>query len=187
MLTDVLSPTAPRRSRTRTAASALAALALVALAGCGSDDPDAGGEPTRPPTSSNPHTAGPGGGDEGGGLELTGPVAATKLALVHRTKGDGKVDGLAHAVGTPQQLQAFTRPLAPVLRDDVVDAVGAHPAKAGETMYASVVHVGCSAPSHVEVTATDEGLAVRPTVTDQKIQCFAPVTYVLVLSAPPTR
>ena len=187
MLTDVPTPAPRPRSRPRAAVSAVVAAALVALAACGSDDPDAGREPTSKPTSSAPPTAGPGGAGTSAGPRLTGPVPATLLALVHRTQGGGEVDGRAHPVGTPQQLRDFTRPLAPVLRDDVVDAVGAHPAKDGETAYASVVHVGCSAPSHVRVTVAEGGLAVRPRLTDDTIDCVAAVTYVLVLSAPPLK
>ena len=49
---------------------------------------------------------------------------------------------------------------------------------------AAVVSTGCEPPRSVTIDAGEAGFEVVPTLPKSTVQCFAPVTYVVVFAAP---
>lgn len=203
--------TSPRRSgaRTRSVSSALAALALACgLVACGDDDggtatdpagtpstpspsdspsgtptdtpaetPDPSESPTKSPAASAPADAVP--------VRVVGSAGVTDAVVVDATEGGGSPSTMAFALDTEQAVADFVVGLQGGLPDEVADAVedvaGRSP---GATPYGAVVATGCEPPRSVAIDAGEAGFQVVPAMPKGTVQCFAPVTYVVVFAAP---
>jgi hypothetical protein len=190
--------TSLRRSgaRTRTAAL-LTSLALAAgVSACGGDggddtatEPDATSSTPSPSEDSPSETTTPEteGTDHGTAqtIEVTGSAGVTSATMVHATDAGGSTSTLAFALDTDQAVDDFVAQFDGHLAMSVGAAIGAESALAPDaTPYGATVAVGCDAPRSVAVDAGEAGFEVVPRLPKSGVQCFAPVTYVVVFTAP---
>lgn len=198
--------TFPRRSGARTrsvparAAGSLVALALAAsLAACGSDDTTATdpagstGSPseTTTPSESPSQTPTESPSDSASApaspstIEATGSAGVTEATLLSATEGGGSPSPLAFVLDGDQAVSDFVVGLQQGLAEQVTAAVADVSAQAADaTTYGAVVATGCDAPTSVAIDAGEAGLEVTPTLPKSTVQCLAPVTFVVVFSAP---
>lgn len=194
--------TSPRRSgaRTRSASVVLVALAMAGgLAACGDDDggtaTDPAGTTSTPSPSETPSetssetpsdppaespTAPP---PNSAPIRTTGSAGVTEAVVVNATEGGGSPSTMAMALDTEQAEADFVVGLGaglPELVSTAVDDVSSP----GSTPYGAVVSTGCEPPTSVAVDAGEAGFQVVPTLPKNTVQCFAPVTYVVVFAAP---
>jgi len=195
--------TSLRRSgaRTRPAAALLAALALAGgLSSCGDDDggtatDPAGGTrtpspsdtpsetPSESPTPSDSPSEEPSAEPGATPIRVGGSAGVTDAVLVDATEGGGSPSEMAFALDTDQAVADFVAGLQGGLPDEVTAAV--HEVHApGSTPYGAVVSTGCEPPRSVAVDAGEAGFQVVPALPKSTVQCFAPVTYVVVFAAP---
>lgn len=194
--------TALRRSgaRTRTAAL-LTSLALAggvsACSGDGGDDtatePDASPDsssstpsPSEDPPSETP-TDQPEGTDHGTAqaIDVIGSAGITSATMVHATEAGGSASSLAFALDTDQAVDDFVAQFDSHFGTSIGAAIGAESALAPDaTPYAATVAVGCDAPRNVAIDAGEAGFEVVPKLPKNSVQCLAPMTYVVVFTAP---
>jgi hypothetical protein len=199
--------TPPRRPGARTrphsAASAVsAAVVALALAGglaaCGDDDggtatdpagststpspSETPGEspsegpaesPTKTPSASTPPDSAP--------IRTTGSADVAEAVLVNATEGGGSPSTMATALDTEQAVADFVVELGAGLPELVSTAV-TDVSSPGATPYGAVVSTGCEPPTSVAIDAGEAGFQVVPTLPKNTVQCFAPVTYVVVFA-----
>ena len=126
-----------------------------------------------------PLTAGCG---SAGQSEWSDPAPTPAVAVVHRTMGGGHVATEATAVGTPERLTAYLRPLSPGLRRAVRAAVRAAARTvpdAGGNLVAQVVAVGCDPVERARVVVTRGTVRIQPVApATPHAECLAPVTSV---------
>ena len=180
--------TSSRRSgaRTRSASAVLAALALAGgLAACGDDDAGTATDPAattstpspsetpgetpnetpgETPAESPTETASTSTSPEVAPIRTTGSADVTEAVLVQATEGGGSPSTMAMALDTEQAVAEVGSP--------------------GATPYGAVVSTGCEPPRSVAVDAGEAGFQVVPALPKNTVQCFAPVTYVVVFAAP---
>lgn len=204
-----IAPTSPRRSgvRTRTAAL-LTMLALAAgVSACSGDDggdtatdPDAGSTSTSDSASSTPSPSEdapsetptdtesePDGGSQGTAqtIDVIGSAGVTQATMVHATEAGGSASTLAFVLDTDQAVTDFLGQFDPVFAPSIGAAIGAESALATDaTPYAATVAVGCDAPRSVAIDAGEAGFEVVPKLPKNTVQCLAPMTYVVVFTAP---
>lgn len=201
--------TSPRRSGARTrshsrASAVLAALALGGglmggLAACGDDDAstarDPGGTssasdtssetPSETPTPTETPTPEPSGGGETTPIPVEGSAGVTDAVVVDATEGGGSPSTMAMALDTDQAVADFVAGLESGLPDEVAAAVeDVAEGSPDATPYGAVVSTGCEPPRSVTIDAGEAGFEVVPTLPKNTVQCFAPVTYVVVFAAP---
>ncbi len=201
--------TSPRRSGARTrphpAASAVSAavvaLALAAgLAACGDEDGGTATDPARTtstPTPSEttsesptetpaesptktPSTSMP---PESAPIRTTGSAGVSEAVVVDATEGGGSPSTMAMALDTDQAVADFVVGLGAGL-PELVSAAVTDVSSPGATPYGAVVSTGCEPPRSVAIDAGEAGFQVVPTLPKNTVQCFAPVTYVVVFAAP---
>ena len=195
--TSSLRRSGARRARSLTALVAGLVLA-TSLAACGDESSDDGSDdtatepsassstptPSEEPstdTSSAPETA------EGGRATIpaTGSAGVTEATVVHATEGGGSTSTLAFALDTDMAVSDFVGQLeagfADTVRATVADVAKGAP---DATPYGAVVAIGCEGPRSVAIDAGEAGFEVVPQMPKSTIQCLAPVTYVVVFSAP---
>ncbi len=201
--------TSPRRSGARTrphpAASAVSAavvaLALAAgLAACGDEDGGTATDPARTtstPTPSEttsesptetpaesptktPSTSMP---PESAPIRTTGSAGVSEAVMVSATEGGGSPSTMAMALDTEQAVADFVVGLGAGL-PELVSAAVTDVSSPGATPYGAVVSTGCEPPRSVAIDAGEAGFQVVPTLPKNTVQCFAPVTYVVVFAAP---
>jgi hypothetical protein len=191
----------PRRSgaRTRSASALLATLALAGgLSACGDDggtatDPAATSTPSpsdtpsetpsETPSPSESPSDDPSAGGEATPIPVEGSAGVTDAVLVDATEGGGSPSEMAFALDTDQAVADFVVGLQNGLPDKVGAAV--HEVHApGATPYGAVVSTGCEPPRSVAIDAGEAGFQVVPALPKSTVQCLAPVTYVVVFSAP---
>lgn len=188
-----------RRSGARQSALTASLLLAVSLlaSGCGQESDEAAGdpagqasseptptlptEPTPTPTESAP-TTGPGEGP-GEPIQVTGGAGVTAATLLSRTEGGGRVETLASPLTTEVERADFVSQLDPDLAEAVLVAVEDLPDD-GSLPYGTVAAIGCDAPTAVAVEAGEAGYEVEPQLPKKTVQCFAPVTFVVVFSTP---
>lgn len=198
--------TSPRRSgaRTRSASVVPAVLAVLALAGglaaCGDDDGTTASDPARTTSTPSPSetpsetpgespaespTQTPPASTPGdvAPIRATGSAGVTEAVVVSATEGGGSPSTMALALDTEQAVDDFVVGLQAGLPELVAAAV-ADVGSPGATPYGAVVSTGCEPPSSVAVDAGEAGFQVVPTLPKNTVQCFAPVTYVVVFAAP---
>ncbi|HEX5919173.1 MAG TPA: hypothetical protein VFY76_15035 [Nocardioides sp.] len=199
--------TSPRRSgaRTRSVSSTLVALALAGgLAACGDDDggtatdpagttstpspsdsssetpsdtPAPSESPTESPAASAPADAVP--------VRVVGSAGVADAVVVDATEGGGSPSTMAFALDTEQAVADFVVGLQGGLPDEVADAVEDVAGRSPDaTPYGAVVATGCEPPRSVAIHAGEAGFQVVPAMPKRTVQCFAPVTYVVVFAAP---
>ncbi|NPC40973.1 hypothetical protein [Nocardioides sp. zg-1230] len=201
--------TSPRRSGARTrphpAASAVSAavvaLALAAgLAACGDEDGGTATDPARTtstPTPSEttsesptetpaesptktPSTSMP---PESAPIRTTGSAGVSEAVMVSATEGGGSPSTMAMALDTEQAVADFVVGLGAGL-PELVSAAVTDVSSPGATPYGAVVSTGCEPPRSVAIDAGEAGFQVVPMLPKNTVQCFAPVTYVVVFAAP---
>jgi hypothetical protein len=192
----------PRRSgaRTRSASALLAALALAGgLSACGDDDPGTATDPaatstpspsdtpsetpSETPSPSESPSDDPSAGGDATPIPVEGSAGVTDAVLVDATEGGGSPSEMAFALDTDQAVADFVVGLQNGLPDEVAAAV--HEVHApGSTPYGAVVSPGCEPPRSVAIDAGEAGFQVVPALPKSTVQCLAPVTYVVVFSAP---
>lgn len=200
--------TSLRRSGARTrshsrASSVLAALALGGtlvggLAACGDDDastatdpagtsstPSASDTPSETATPTETPTEEPSGGAETTPIPVEGSAGVTDAVVVDATEGGGSPSTMAMALDTDQAVADFVAGLESGLPDEVAAAVeDVAEGSPDATPYGAVVSTGCEPPRSVTIDAGEAGFEVVPTLPKSTVQCFAPVTYVVVFAAP---
>jgi hypothetical protein len=87
------------------------------------------------------------------------------------------------ALDTEQAVADFVVGLGAGLPELVTTAV-AEVGSPGTTPYGAVVSTGCEPPRSVAIDAGEAGFQVVPALPKNTVQCFAPVTYVVVFAAP---
>lgn len=187
----------PPRSAASAVSAAVVALALAGgLAACGDDDggtatdparttstPSPSGttsetpaeSPTKTPSATNPPGSAP--------IRTTGSAGVSEAVVVDATEGGGSPSTMAMALDTDQAVADFVVGLGaglPELVSTAVDEVRSP----GATPYGAVVSTGCEPPRSVAIDAGEAGFQVVPTLPKNTVQCFAPVTYVVVFAAP---
>ena len=195
--------TSLRRSgarRTRSLAALVTGLTLAAgLAACGGDgsddtatDPAASSSTPSPSESDEPAPetpTDPGAPESGeGGLTTvpaTGSAGVTEATVVHATEGGGSASTMAFALDSDRAVSDFVGQLEGGFGDTVKATVAdvAEQAPAA-TPYGAVVAVGCQGPRSVAIDAGEAGFEVTPRMPKNTVQCLAPMTYVVVFSAP---
>ena len=192
--------TSLRRSgvRTRTAAvlSTLATLALVGgLSACGDDsggdtatDPDASSSTPSPSEDSSSATPSetpqpdPGTAET---IDAIGSAGVTQATMVHATEVGGSASTLAFVLDTDQAVDDFVSQFDARFAGPLGAAIGAESGLAPDaTPYAATVAVGCEAPRSVAIDAGEAGFEVIPKLPKSSVQCLAPMTYVVVFTAP---
>ncbi len=193
--------TSPRRSgvRNRTAI-VVTSLALAAgLSACGGDggddtatDPDA--TPDSTSSTPSPSEDAPSetpteteGSDDGTGqtIDVIGSAGVTQATMVHATEAGGSVSTLAFALDTDQAVTDFAGQFDGTFGDSIDAAIGAEAGLAPDaTPYGATVAVGCDAPRSVAIDAGEAGFEVVPKLPKTGVQCLAPMTYVVVFTAP---
>jgi hypothetical protein len=196
--------TSPRRSgaRTRTHSAAPALLAALVLAGglsaCGDDDggtatdpagttstpsPSDTEAPSETPSPSDSPSEQPSADPGSTPVDVEGSAGVTEAVLVDATEGGGSPSTMAFALDTDQAVADFVVGLQNGLPDEVAAAV--HEVHTpGSTPYGAVVSTGCEPPRSVAIEAGEAGFEVVPALPKSTVQCFAPVTYVVVFAAP---
>ena len=185
--------------RTRSLAALVTGLALAtSLAACGDDssddtasDPSASSStpsPSDEPTSETPtETSAPPETGEGGQetIPATGSAGVTEATVVHGTEGGGSVSTLAFALDSDMAVADFVGQLEGAFGATVEETVAGVAKQApGATPYGAVVAVGCEGPRSVTIDAGEAGFEVVPQMPKSTVQCLAPMTYVVVFSAP---
>lgn len=197
--------TSLRRSgvRIRTAAALSTTLATVALLGglsaCSDDsggdtatDPDASSSTPSPSDDTSPETpsetpsetpqSDPGAVET---IEVIGSAGVTQATMVHATEVGGSASTLAFVLDTDQAVDDFVGQFDPAFAGPLGAAIGAESGLAPDaTPYAATVAVGCDAPRSVAIDAGEAGLEVLPKLPKNTVQCLAPMTYVVVFTAP---
>jgi len=190
--------TSLRRSGARTpsalASTALALLLGVTLAGCGEDDPaDTAGDPqetsspsdtptdtpTETPTDEAPSEA------TGESIPVTGNAGVTEAAMVSATDVGGTASTLAFLLDTELARADFASQFERDFGATVLSELDSQQTTAGSLPYGAVVAVGCDAPESVQIDAGEAGLEVTPQLPKETVQCFAPMTFVVLFTAPP--
>jgi hypothetical protein len=196
--------TSLRRSgaRTRTAAL-LTTLALAAgVSACSGDggddtatDPDATSDsasstpstpedsPSETPTDTEPESGGQGTVQT---IDAIGSAGVTKATMVHATEAGGSVSTLAFALDSDQAVGDFVSQFDDAaLAESISAAIGAESALAPDaTPYGATVSVGCDEPRSVAIDAGEAGFEVVPKLPKSQVQCLAPMTFVVVFTAP---
>jgi hypothetical protein len=116
-------------------------------------------------------------------IRTTGAAGVTEAVLVNATEGGGSPSTMAMALDTEQAVADFVAGLGAGLPELVSTAV-ADVGSPGATPYGAVVSTGCEPPRSVAIDAGEAGFQVVPTLPKNTVQCFAPVTYVVVFAAP---
>ena len=195
--------TSPRLPAARPLAGSLAGglvvLALAAaLSACGADDGDgtatdpAGStstpsptdDPTEEPTEEPTETSVPTPSGDPTAIPAVGSAGVTEVSLVFATEGGGSPSTLAFALDTDQAVQDFVAGFQNGLAEKVTATVAEVAGRPDATPYGAVVATGCEAPRGVAVDAGEAGFEVVPKLPKSTVQCFAPVTYVVVFAAP---
>jgi hypothetical protein len=191
-----------RLSGSRSAAALVAALALAAgLTACGSDDTDdtatdpasssspsdpPSETPTATPTETPTETPPP---DSGSGAQETipaiGSAGVTEVTMISATEGGGSDSTLAFALDTDQARADFAAQFEGGFADTVAtSAAETAQLDTGATAYGATVSIGCEAPRSVAIEAGEAGFEVIPRLPKSTVQCFAPVTYVVLFAVP---
>lgn len=181
------------RMTSRTTASlALAVTLSVGLTACSGDD---GGDTATDPdaSSSTPspteETSTPSEPEPDPGtvqtIDVVGSAGVTQATMVHATEVGGSASTLAFALDTDQAVTDFASQFDPSFEGPLGAAIGAESALAPDaTPYAATVAVGCDAPRSVAIDAGEAGFEVVPKLPKNTVQCFAPMTYVVVFTVP---
>ncbi len=182
----------------RTAFLPALALALsVGLAACSDDggdtatDPEATSDTPSPTedTSSSPSETpsetpqpDPGTAET---IDAVGSAGVTRATMVHATDVGGSASTLAFALDTDRAVADFAGQFDESFAAPLGAAVGAEAGLAPDaTPYAATVAVGCDAPRSVAIDAGEAGFEVVPKLPKRTVQCFAPMTYVVVFTVP---
>lgn len=190
----------------RSAAALLVGLALSAgLTACGNDGSDdtatdpASSSPTESESESEtpsetstetptetPSESAP---ESPSTIPATGSAGVTEAVLLSGTEGGGSASTLAFALDTDQAIADFAAQLDPgfastvtTAADEMAAGVEAQPAAA--TPYGAVAAIGCDAPRSVAIEAGEAGFEVTPKLPKNTVECFAPVTYVVLFAVP---
>ncbi len=193
--------TSPRRSgaRTRSAlAPVLASLLLgVALTGCADEEPDTATDPqgsSSPSTSSSPEvtpsetpTEEPP-PSEGSGMAqpvpATGDAGVTEATVISATDAGGSASTLAFVLDSDLARSDFAAQFEGDFGETVLDQLDAEQVAGGEIPYGAIAAVGCDAPESVRIDAGEAGLEVTPQLPAKTVECFAPMTFVVLFTAP---
>jgi hypothetical protein len=162
-------------------------LAVALLAGCGSDEPEAGSaeqETTSEPTdeTSEPTPKEPSPSES----FPPGPIEYTAIALVSASNAEGTVSPRAVVLDGQKAVRKFAGQFS---GSQMGTALAREYARADlpkdEVMLGAVVDVSCEAPSELQVEKTKRGVEVTATTKVSKnVQCLVPVTTVALVSVP---
>ena len=180
--------------------SAILSLLLAAtLAGCAQDEPDTATDPqsTASPSETPSETPEPSATPEptesastddpgAGGVQqvpATGNAGVSEATVVSATEAGGTASTLAFVLDTEQARSDFA---AQFERDFAATAVAGLEGQgtAGSIPYGAIAAVGCDTPESVRIDAGEAGLEVTPQLPKETVQCFAPMTFVVLFSAP---
>ena len=105
--------------------------------------------------------------------------------MVHATEAGGSASTLAFVLDTDQAVDDFVGQFDATFAPAIGAAIGAESGLAPDaTPYAATVSVGCEAPRSVAIDAGEAGFEVVPKLPKSSVQCLAPMTYVVVFTAP---
>ena len=183
---------------TRSLTALVTGLVLAtSLAACGDDTTDTATDPSASSSAPSPsdeatsetptETATAPETGEGGRTTIpaTGSAGVSEATVVHATEGGGSSSTLAFALDTDLAVSDFVGPLeggfADTVRATVADVAKQAP---DATPYGAVVAIGCEGPRSVAIDAGEAGFEVVPQMPKSTIQCLAPMTYIVVFSAP---
>ena len=193
--------TSPRRSGARTRSAlvpVLASLLLGAvLTGCADEEPDTATDPqgsSSPSTSSSPEVTPsetptdeppP---SEGSGMAqpvpATGDAGVTEATVISATDAGGSASTLAFVLDSDVARSDFAAQFAGDFGETVLDQLDAEQVAGGEIPYGAIAAVGCDAPESVRIDAGEAGLEVTPQLPAKTVECFAPMTFVVLFAAP---
>lgn len=186
------------RRASAAAAPVLALLLAASLVACGDSDSDSGTgtdpessssptsteEPTETPTET-PTTPAPSEGSGGSGpIPVTGDAGVTEATLVSATDVGGSASPLAFVLDTEKAQADFAGQFTRGFGDTVLAELESRESAAGSIPYGAIVAVGCDAPESVQIDAGEAGLQVTPELPKKTVQCFAPMTFVVLFAAP---
>ena len=118
-------------------------------------------------------------------IRVEGSAGVTDAVVVDATEGGGSPSTMATALDTDQAVADFVAGLESGLPEEVAAAVEDVAAGSPDaTPYGAVVSTGCEPPRNVAIDAGEAGFEVVPALPKSTVQCFAPVTYVVVFAAP---
>ena len=118
-------------------------------------------------------------------IRVEGSAGVTDAVVVDATEGGGSPSTMATALDTDQAVADFVAGLESGLPEEVTAAVEDVAAGSPDaTPYGAVVSTGCEPPRSVAIDAGEAGFEVVPALPKSTVQCFAPVTYVVVFAAP---
>ncbi len=194
--------TSPRRSGARTRpvlAPVLASLLLgAALTGCADEEPDTATDPQgssspssspehQPDAQRDAHRGAP--PSEGSGMAqsvpATGNAGVTEATVVGATDAGGSASTLAFVLDTDLARSDFAAQFEGDFGETVLAQLDAEQVAAGAIPYGAIAAVGCDAPESVRIDAGEAGLEVTPQLPAKTVQCFAPMTFVVLFAAPP--
>ena len=184
------------RTTPRTALLPVLALALsVGLGACSDDggdtasDPDATSSSPSPTDDTTPSETpsqtpqpDPGTAET---INAVGSAGVSQATMVHATDVGGSASTLAFALDTDRAVDDFTSQFDASFAGPLGAAIGAEAGLAPDaTPYAATVAVGCDAPRSVAIDAGEAGFEVVAKLPRKTVQCFAPMTYVVVFTVP---
>lgn len=188
-----------RRSGARTRpvlAPLLASLLLgAALTGCADEEPDTANDPQESSSPSSPSTS-PAPSEtpteeppsEGSGMAqpvpATGNAGVTEATVVGATDAGGSASTLAFVLDTDLARSDFAAQFEGDFGETVLAQLDAEQVAAGAIPYGAIAAVGCDAPESVRIDAGEAGLEVTPQLPAKTVQCFAPMTFVVLFAAP---
>lgn len=196
--------TSPRRSGARARAvraprlAPLIAVLLLgaALTGCADDGPDTASDPQGSSATSSTPEATPGETpgetpsepppSEGTAqsVPVTGSAGVTEATMVSATEAGGSASTFAFVLDTDQARADFAAQFERGLGESVLAQLDAPETARGSIPYGAVAAVGCDAPESVRIDAGEAGLEVTPQLPTKTVQCFAPMTFVVLFAAP---
>lgn len=195
--------TSLRRSGARTrsvlaplVAPLMASLLLgAALAGCADEEPDTATDPqgssspsSRPSSSPEVTPSETPSDDSGAGMAqavpATGNAGVTEALMVSATEVGGSASTLAFVLDTEQARADFAAQFERDFGDTVLAQLDSQAVAADAIPYGAVAAVGCDAPESVRIDAGEAGLEVTPQLPKKTVQCFAPMTFVVLFAAP---
>ena len=104
--------------------------------------------------------------------------------MVSATDVGGTASTLAFLLDTEQARSDFASQFERDFGKTVLNQLDSEQTASGSMPYGAIVAVGCDAPESVQIDAGEAGLEVTPQLPKKTVQCFAPMTFVVVFAAP---
>ena len=117
-------------------------------------------------------------------VPATGNAGVTEATVVGATDAGGSASTLAFVLDSDQARSDFAAQFEGDFGETVLDQLDAEQVAGGEIPYGAIAAVGCDAPESVRIDAGEAGLEVTPQLPAKTVECLAPMTFVVLFTAP---